>query len=99
MNRIRFILNTFFLLFVLWPYASIADDNQCVLLLYHRFSDEGPQSTSTSPKVFEKHLEYLFENGYQVLPLVEVIEGLKVQGILPKKCVSLTADDGFVTLH
>ena len=99
MKRVRFILNTFFLLFVLWPYTSIADDNQCVLLLYHRFSDEGPQSTSTSPAVFEKHLEYLYENGYKVLPLGEVIEGLKMQGILPKKCVSLTADDGFLSLY
>jgi len=91
MKRVRFILNAFFLLFVLWPYTSIADDNQCVLLLYHRFSDEGPQSTSTSPKVFEKHLEYLFENGYQVLPLVEVIEGLKMQELLPIKCCQKNA--------
>ena len=99
MNRLRFILNTFFLLYVLWPHATIADDNQCVLLLYHRFSDEGPKSTSTSPAVFEKHLEYLYENGYNVLPLDQVIEGLKMQGILPKKCVSLTADDGFLSIY
>ena len=99
MKRVRFILNTFFLLFILWPYTSIADENQCVLLLYHRFSDEGPQSTNTSPAVFEKHLEYLYENGYKVLPLGEVIENLKMQGILPKKCVSLTADDGFLSLY
>ena len=99
MKRVRFILNAFFLLFVLWPYTSIADNNQCVLLLYHGFSDEGPQSTNTSPAVFEKHLEYLYENGYKVLPLGEVIEGLKMQGMLPKKCVSLTADDGFLSLY
>jgi len=99
MKRFRFILNAFFLVFVLWPSTSIADDNQCVLLLYHRFSDEGPQSTSTSPAVFEKHLEYLYENGYKVLPLEEVIKNLKMQGILPKKCVSLTADDGFLSLY
>jgi len=61
MKRVRFILNAFFLLFVLWPFTSIADDNQCVLLLYHRFSDEGPQSTSTSPEIFEKHLKYLYD--------------------------------------
>jgi len=84
---------------VLWPYTTIADDNQCVLLLYHRFSDEGPKSTSTSPAVFEKHLEYLYENGYNVLPLAQVIEGLKMQRILPKKCVSLTADDGFLSIY
>jgi len=99
MKRGRFILNAFFLLFVLWSHNAIADNNQCVLLLYHRFSDEGPQSTSTSPAVFEKHLEYLYENDYKVLPLVEVIEALKMQGILPKKCVSLTADDGFLSLY
>ena len=85
MKRVRFILNTFFLLFILWPYTSIADENQCVLLLYHRFSDEGPQSTNTSPAVFEKHLEYLYENGYKVLPLGEVIENLKMQGNITQK--------------
>ena len=79
-------------------HASFADDNQCVLLLYHRFSDEGPQSTSTSPAIFEKHLKYLYENDYKVLPLDEVIEGLIMQEKLPKKCVSLTADDGFLSL-
>jgi len=99
MKRIRFILNTFFLICVSWPYSTFADDNQCVLLLYHRFSDEGPQSTSTSPEIFEKHLEYLFENGYNVLPLDQVIEGLTIQGVLPKKCVSLTADDGFLSIY
>ena len=99
MKRVRLIFNTFFLVFVLWPYTSIADDNQCVLLLYHRFSDEGPQSTSTSPAVFEKHLEYLYVNGYNVLPLDQVIESLRGQAILPKKCVSLTADDGFLSIY
>ena len=99
MKRARFILSIFLLLFILWPFTSIADENHCVLLLYHRFSDEGPQSTSTSPAVFEKHLEYLYENGYKVLPLEEVIKSLKMQGILPKKCVSLTADDGFLSLY
>jgi len=99
MNRLRFILNTFFLLYVLWPHVTIADDNQCVLLLYHRFSDEGPKSTSTSPAVFEKHLEYLYENGYNVLPLDQVIKALRMQAILPKKCISLTADDGFLSIY
>ena len=99
MKRVRFILNTFFLLCALWPYTAIADDNQCVLLLYHRFSDEEPHSTSTSPAVFERHLEYLYDNGYNVLPLDQVIEGLKMQEILPKKCVSLTADDGYLSIY
>ena len=99
MKRARFILSIFLLLFILWPFTSIADENHCVLLLYHRFSDEGPQSTRTSPAVFEQHLEYLYDNGYKVLPLRDVIEILKMQGILPNQCVSLTADDGYLSLY
>ena len=36
--------------------------NGCVILVYHRFSDEEPKSTSTSSDLFNQHLEYLKQN-------------------------------------
>ena len=81
------------------PLNSYASKSDCVLLVYHRFSDEEPKSTSTSPDLFKQHLEYLEENEYKVLPLKKVIESLKAKKDLPEKCVSLTADDGFLSFY
>ena len=99
MKKLRIFLNILFVVCILSPFISFADDSECVLLLYHRFSDEEPKSTSTSPKVFRSHLEYLIENEYKVLPLSDVVQRLKAQEKLPKKCVSLTADDGFLSFY
>ena len=99
------ILDVFLKLFILisisLPLNSYASesDNDCVILLYHRFSDEEPKSTSTSPDLFKQHLEYLKKNDYKVLPLKKVIESLQAKEDLPEKCVSLTADDGFLSLY
>ena len=78
---------------------SYALESDCVILVYHRFSDEGPKSTSTSPEVFKQHLAYLQENDYSVLPLKTVIEKLQSKENLPPDCVSLTADDGFLSIY
>ncbi len=88
-----------FCLTLLWSNSSLAELNHCVLLLYHQFSDTGPKSTSISPSLFEEHLKYLQTNDFQVLPLKSVIEMLKMQTSLPDKCVSLTADDGYLSIY
>ncbi|MDC0198334.1 polysaccharide deacetylase family protein [Candidatus Thioglobus sp.] len=78
---------------------SYALETDCVVLVYHRFSDEGPKSTSTSPEVFKEHLSYLQENEFTVLPLKIVVKKLQSKEKLPKNCVSLTADDGFLSIY
>ncbi|WP_201340842.1 hypothetical protein [Abyssogena phaseoliformis symbiont] len=37
-------------------FSSLAGANNCVVLLYHHFSDVMPKSTSINPKLFEQHL-------------------------------------------
>ena len=85
MKKLRISLNILFVVCILSQFVSFADDSECVLLLYHRFSDEEPKSTSTSPKVFRSHLEYLIENDYKVLPLNDVVQRLKAQEKLKKE--------------
>ncbi len=87
------------LISILLPLNSYASESDCVLLVYHRFSDDEPKSTSTSPDLFKQHLEYLKENEYKVLPLKKVIKNLNAKEDLPEKCVSLTADDGFLSFY
>jgi len=88
-----------FCLTLVWSSSSLAGLNHCVVLLYHQFSDTGPKSTSISPLLFEEHLKYLQSNDFQVLTLKTVIERLKMQLSLPDKCVSLTADDGYLSIY
>jgi biofilm PGA synthesis lipoprotein PgaB len=99
MKILSMFLKLFILISIMLPLNSYASKSDCVLLVYHRFSDEEPKSTSTSPDLFKQHLEYLEENEYKVLPLKKVIESLKAKKDLPEKCVSLTADDGFLSFY
>lgn len=86
-------------LFSIFPQQAIAESDHCVLLVYHRFTDDGPRSTSVSPELFRSHLSYLQDNDFEVLPLDEVIDALQANTSLPDKCVSLTADDGYLSIY
>ena len=99
MKRLKILINFFLIICCFFPSIATADDNGCVILLYHRFSDEEPKSTSTSPSIFNQHLEYLVDNEYKVLALNEVVKRLKLKSSFPEKCVSLTADDGFLSFY
>ena len=99
MKRLKIFCNFLALISICFPSISYALESDCVVLVYHRFSDEGPKSTSTSPEVFKGHLSYLQENEYTVLPLKTVIKKLQAKEKLPQNCVSLTADDGFLSIY
>lgn len=68
-----------------------------MVLLYHRFSDSTPKSTSISPKLFEQHLQYLQANNFKVLKLETMLERLDNNN-LAGKCVVLTADDAYQSI-
>jgi peptidoglycan/xylan/chitin deacetylase (PgdA/CDA1 family) len=70
-----------------------------VILQYHHVSDDTPASTSISPQLFEQHLAYLADNGFQVWPLPTLIEHLKVKKALPDKVVVITFDDAYDSIY
>ena len=59
MKILSMFLKLFILISILLPLNSYASESDCVLLVYHRFSDDEPKSTSTSPDLFKNLL--LFE--------------------------------------
>jgi len=99
MKKLKIFFNFLLFISIFSPSVSHALETDCVVLVYHRFSDEGPKSTSTSPEIFKQHLTYLQENEFSVLPLKKVIEKLQAKENLPINCVSLTADDGFLSIY
>ena len=71
----------------------------CVVLQYHHFSEDTPAVTSVTPERFDKHLDYLKNNGFTVLPLRDVVDALKHRRELPDRCVSLSVDDAYVSVY
>jgi peptidoglycan/xylan/chitin deacetylase (PgdA/CDA1 family) len=70
-----------------------------VVLQYHHFGDNTPPSTSVTLEQFDRHLEYLSENKYNVWPLEKIVTYLKEKKELPDRCVAITIDDAFVSVY
>ncbi len=80
----------FLLLTSIKAYAGYA-----TVLIYHRFDENKYPTTSISTKVFEKQMRYLKENGYNVIPLKQLINYLENKKEIPPKTVVITIDDGY----
>lgn len=70
------------------------------VLMYHAIgSREGkeswPDSLILNPVLFEQHMKYLKEQGYQIVALEELAKRLE-EGASVEKCVALTFDDGYL---
>ncbi len=65
------------------------------ILLYHRFGDDRHPTTSVSLEDFEAQMRYLKEEGYNVIPLSELVSYLKKGRDIPEKTVVITIDDGY----
>jgi peptidoglycan/xylan/chitin deacetylase (PgdA/CDA1 family) len=85
----------FSLLLLLSPYL-FADGH---IFVYHRFDDTRYPSTNTSTKELRKEFNYFKNNGYKVVPLIDIVNKVKAHEKVPKKWVALTIDDGFKTFY
>ena len=68
--------------------------NSISILLYHRII-EYPSSFSVTLSNFEKQIEFLFKNNYNVVSLENAIDSIIHNKILPTKSVVITFDDGY----
>lgn len=66
-----------------------------VVLQYHHVSTETPKSTSTSPALFERHLELIEQHKYKVISIEVLADALRNDKALPDKTVVITFDDGY----
>lgn len=84
--------------FTLLSIFSISQANAVVVLQYHHVSDTTPASTSISVEQFTLHMDYLKQQEYKVLPLNEIIDGLKKGKKFDQKTVAITFDDGYLNV-
>jgi peptidoglycan/xylan/chitin deacetylase (PgdA/CDA1 family) len=88
------------LLAIARPVAASDDKAQhAVILQYHHFGSDTPASTSVTLPQFDRHLEYLAENGYRVWPLQQIVERLRSGKPLPDRVVAITIDDAFISVY
>ena len=70
-----------------------------VVILYHHVSDSTPKSTSISPAHFEAQMDYLAQNHFNVVPLLELTEKLRKGEPLPDKTVAISFDDSYASVY
>ena len=79
--------------------AHAAPNQSAVILQYHHVSDSTPAVTSVTPENFKRHIDYLSENEFNVLPLKEVVEALQKNQSLPEKTIAITFDDAYLNIY
>ena len=86
------------LLLVAFPAGATSSG---VVLLYHHVAADTPASTSISisPEDFRSHLEYLRDNGFNVIALDVMVEALRSGAELPDRAVAITFDDGYLSIY
>jgi peptidoglycan/xylan/chitin deacetylase (PgdA/CDA1 family) len=90
------------LLFIFSPvgFLSAGDSTQVPILLYHRFGPVVTDSMTVTTPLFESHLNYLMNNGYHVIPLVELIDHYYgKRRPFPSRSVVITVDDAHLSVY
>ncbi len=68
------------------------------ILTYHTIGDYKvilPAGINTSVEVFRSHMDYLFRNDYQVVPLDEIVDHIIHAQKMDRKTLAITFDDGY----
>ncbi|MCY6959384.1 polysaccharide deacetylase family protein [Clostridium brassicae] len=66
------------------------------VLMYHSIRLKKDNPLMVSPKKLDEQMKYLKDNGYYTLSLDELYDYFSKGKAIPKKCVVLTFDDGYV---
>lgn len=83
------------LLILLSPYL-MSDGH---IFVYHRFDDTRYPTTNTSTKELRREFNYFKNNNYKVVPLIDIVNKIKLKEKVPNNWVALSIDDGFKTFY
>jgi hypothetical protein len=78
---------------------------QIPILMYHSISESGENyfhpyfQTNTSPKVFDEHMKFLYENNYSVIRLQDISEYFIDEKGGDYKPIIITFDNGFADFY
>jgi len=69
------------------------------IFVYHRFDDTRYPTTNTSTKELRREFNYFKNNNYKVVPLIDIVNKIKLKEKVPNNWVALSIDDGFKTFY
>ncbi len=81
---------------VLWVYLLMATHKGFPVLMYHKVLPDYTDDLTVSVAQLEQHLQFLQQNGYQILPLERLTASISAQVELSPKSVFITFDDGYL---
>ena len=84
-------------LLLLTGWASPAAETG-VILMYHHVADDTPQSTSIAPAVFAEQLAFLERDNFNVVPLIDLLDGLESKSAVADRSVAITFDDAYLSV-
>lgn len=76
-----------------------AEQYHLPILQYHHVDETTPFSTSVTPAQFQEHLDYLQNEGFQVIDLGSGLNALRAGNSLPDKAVAITFDDAYKNIY
>jgi peptidoglycan/xylan/chitin deacetylase (PgdA/CDA1 family) len=80
--------------------ASAAEEIHVPILVYHRFGPKVSNDMTTRTTIFAAQLQWLKDNQYTVIPLLDVINYLYGRGLPPPpKSIVITIDDGHESVY
>ncbi|MCE9679731.1 polysaccharide deacetylase family protein [Shewanella sp. AS1] len=69
-----------------------------VILQYHHVAENTPKVTSVTPAQFSEQMAYLNDNGFKVIPLSQLVDGIRQSTEFADKTVAITFDDGYKSI-
>ena len=77
-------------------HAAIPEDgHSAVILAYHRIGEDANPDSNISTAQFLSHIEEIEKGGYNVIPLPELVEGLRNNLEFPSRTIAITFEGGF----
>ena len=79
-----------------------------ILVYHHVFPDDNPELAITTDKrasgvigvsEFRRQMDYVLDNGWQVVSTTEIVDWLEGKGELPERAVALHFDNGWLDAH
>ena len=77
--------------------TQASDD--ATIIMYHRFGENQLPATNIPLDVFDAHLAIIKDEGWEVLPLHDLITRLKTGIEIPDKALAITVDDAFLSVY
>jgi len=94
-------LSTALILLLIMILPVFAEDPVINVLCYHRFKESKSVKDiySITPELFTKHMQFLKDNGYNVVPMSQYVDYIDGKGKMPEKAVVITMDDGYKSVY